>query len=181
MSRRLILILAAVAVLLFVGAYVGSPYPAVRSFVAAAKSGNVQRLNEAVDFPAVRKGLKSQVADAIGGRTRRGPFGGLGKLLAPLIADQTVDALVTPESIAQLVKHGEVKGAPTPGKAPKRPLSYSYSYAGLDRFRMTLVSPDHPASPGTLIFERRNLFWWKLVRVELPKHVLTGRKSEPVV
>jgi hypothetical protein len=185
MSRRLPLILTAIVVLLFVGAYVASPYWAVRSFVTAARNGDAARLNGAIDFPAVRKSLKPQITEALTGQTggesrkKRGPLGGLGRLLAPVIADQALDTLVTPENIAQLVRHGDPRApVSVEVKTPARPLSYSYSYIGLDRFRVTLVSPDHPTSPAELIFERRDLFWWSLVRLNLPRDILTGRKLD---
>ena len=181
MSRRLTLSLVAIIAILFLGAYIASPYVAVRDFIAAARSGDAARLNDAVDFPAVRRSLKPQVTEALTGRLgsprKRSPLADLGKLLAPVIVDQALDTLVTPDSITQLVRHGDPHASGT-GEAPKRRLSYSYSYAGLDRFRATLASPDHPASPASLIFERRNLFWWKLVRLELPKDILTGRKTD---
>jgi hypothetical protein len=185
MSRRLPLILTAIVVLLFVGAYVASPYLAVRSFVTAAKNGDAAKLNDAIDFPAVRKSLKRQMTEALSGRldgeskARRSPLAGIGKLLAPVIADQALDTLVTPENIAQLVRHGDPRTpAAVEAKPAARPLGYSYSYLGLDRFRVTLVSPDHPISPAELIFERRNLFWWSLVRLNLPTDILTGRKLD---
>jgi hypothetical protein len=185
MSRRLPLILVAVAALLVIGAYVASPYWAVRDFVAAARSGDAARLNGAIDFPAVRKSLKPQMTEALTGqpdgerRKKHGPFGGLGRLLAPVIVDQALDTLVTPDTIAQLIRHGDPRPSPSAGTTPPaRPLSYSYSYIGLDRFRVILVSPDHPESPAQLIFERRNLFWWTLVRLNLPKDILSARKLE---
>lgn len=181
MSRRLILFLTAIVLLLVAAAYAGSPFLAVRGFVAAARSGDAGQLNDAIDFPAVREGLKSQAVAAIDGRldgdhrTRHSPFGGLGKLLAPLVADQTIDALVTPDAIAGLVRRGDVRASGS-GGPPARPLRYSNAYVDPDHFRTTLVSPDRPDSPAGLIFERRSLFWWKLVRLDLPKDIMAGRE-----
>jgi hypothetical protein len=177
MSKRLILILVAVAALLFAGAYAGSPLLAVRGFVAAAKAGNAERLDSAIDFPAVRDSLKSQMTAALNERMADDPklhdtpFAALGSLLIPTIVDKLVDSLVTPDGIAQLVRRGEVRkpGTDTP---PARPPTYSYSYIDLDRFRVTLTTPDRPESPAGLIFERRGLFSWKLVRVEIPKALI---------
>ena len=48
-----------------IGLYLGSPYLAVRSFKDAARSADVHKLEAAVDFPAVRENLKSQMSIAL--------------------------------------------------------------------------------------------------------------------
>lgn len=167
-------ILAAVA-----GAYLASPLLAVRGFVAAAKSGDAARLERAVDFPAVRDALKPQLADAMAARARTDPrlsgtaLAGLGALLAPAIADRAVDRLVTPEGIATLVRlGGDGDGgdaAPTAPASPARPtIGYDYRYVGLDHFLVRVRRADRPGRPTGLTFERRGLFGWKLVAIDLP-------------
>ncbi len=165
-------ILAAVA-----GAYLASPLLAVRGFVAAAKSGDAARLERAVDFPAVRDALKPQLADAMAARARTDPrisetaLAGLGALLAPAIADRAVDRLVTPEGIATLVRLGDGDGdaAPTAPASPARPaIGYDYRYVGLDHFLVRVRRADRPGRPTGLTFERRGLFGWKLVAIDLP-------------
>jgi len=166
-------ILAAVA-----GAYLASPLLAVRGFVAAAKSGDAARLERAVDFPAVRDALKPQLADAMAARARTDPrisgtaLAGLGALLAPAIADRAVDRLVTPEGIATLVRLGDGDGgdaAPTAPASPARPaISYDYRYVGLDHFLVRVRRADRPGRPTGFTFERRGLFGWKLVAIDLP-------------
>jgi hypothetical protein len=63
MSKKVWGAVAAV-VILFGAAYLGSPFWAARQFRNAALSADVDRLDAAVDFPAVRESLKSQLSVA---------------------------------------------------------------------------------------------------------------------
>ena len=64
--------MAAVAALFGV-AYVGSPFWAARQFKNAALSADVDGLDVAVDFPAVRESLKSQMTVALTAKCRTTP------------------------------------------------------------------------------------------------------------
>src|SRR5262249_39440932 len=113
--------LAVAAVLVLAGVYFGSPYLAARSLKQAAVSGDADRLDAAVDFPAVRESLKSQMSAALMKKMaadpemKGNPLAGLGMMLMPAIIDKAVDAYVTSDGLAALVrgaKPSEAKGAP---------------------------------------------------------------------
>lgn len=167
------------AVALFVLAYGASPYLAVRGFVAAAKQGDAEKLRDSVDFPAVRADLKPQLAAAVTTRMERdpamrgNPLAGLGAMLMPSILDRMIDSVVTPEGIAALVRAGKVGHVET-GSAPPRRVDYGFHYAALNRFDVTLRRQGATDDPVNLVFERRGLFAWKLIRIALPQSSLTG-------
>lgn len=182
MSRR-ISVAIAVITLAFAAAYLGSPLWAVKQFRAAAVSGDVDRLAAAVDFPAVREGLKAQVSAAAARRVaddprlRGSPLAGLGVALMPLVVDHLTDVLVTPEGIAALIRQGRViRGG---GGARANPhVRYDYGYRGLDRFVVTVRAPDAAADRASrFVFARRGLFSWTLVRLEMPEAALAGEVS----
>lgn len=166
-----------VAFALFALAYGASPYVAVRGFVAAAKQGDAEKLRGSVDFPAVRADLKPQLTAAVTTRMERdpamrgNPLAGLGAMLMPSILDRMIDSVVTPEGIAALVRVGRVGHAET-DSAPQR-VDYVFHYLARDRFAATLRRRGAAGDPVSLVFERRGLFTWRLVRIALPQSSLT--------
>jgi len=94
--------LAIIAALLVTAAYAVSPLFSLIGLFAAVRSGNAAQLSERVDFPAVRGGLKSQLAGAF---AQQGAGVAGDPLSAPLpqFLDQAVDRYVTPEGIAGLI------------------------------------------------------------------------------
>ena len=167
------------AVAAFLLAYGASPYLAVRGFVAAAKQGDAEKLRGSVDFPAVRADLKPQLTAAVNTRMERdpqmrgNPLAGLGAMLMPSILDRMIDSVVTPEGIAALVRAGKVGHAETESKGPSR-VDYDARYVTLDHFDVALRRQGATSDPVTLVFQRRGLFAWKLVRIALPQSSLTG-------
>ncbi|HTK35080.1 MAG TPA: DUF2939 domain-containing protein [Caulobacteraceae bacterium] len=152
----------------------------------AGQAGDRDRLAAMVDFPAVREDLKDQLSARIDAALSkdRSPFGALGALLGPSVVDQVVDAAVTPEGVAAIVRSGRAplselsarKTAlpPPPETAPPPPAAASlapakartrFAYTGLNSFKATSVSKDG-AELGWVL-ERRGLNW-KLARIELP-------------
>lgn len=170
------------ALALFALAYGASPYVAVRGFLAAAKKGDAEKLRGSVDFPAVRADLKPQLAAAVTTRMeqdpamRGNPLAGLGKILMPSILDRMIDSVVTPEGIAALVRAGKVGHAETESAAPQR-VDYGFHYVALNRFDVILRRQGAVGDRVKLVFERRGLFAWKLVRIALPQSSLTGPRG----
>jgi hypothetical protein len=167
------------ALALFALAYGASPYVAVRGFVATAKQGDAEKLRGSVDFPAVRADLKPQLRAAVTTRMERdpamrgNPLAGLGEILMPSIFDRMIDSVVTPEGIAALVRAGKVGRADTASATPHR-VDYGFHYVALNRFDVTVRRQGAVGDPVNLVFERRGLFAWKLVRIALPQSSLTG-------
>jgi hypothetical protein len=173
MGRKWIAGIAAALALLVI-AYAGSPYLAARNLREAAISADVDKLDTAVDFPAVRDSLKSQVSAAMTKRVnddpgmKDNPFAGLGMMLMPTIVDRMVDTLVTPDGISALIRQGRPGADAAAGRTPNPDITYRYSYVGIDRFRVRMVNRKRDEPMPSLIFERRGLFSWKLIRLELP-------------
>jgi hypothetical protein len=92
------------------GIYVGSPYYAAYSLRNAALEADTDKLDASVDFPAVRESLKSQFSAAMitemqnDPRMRDNPFAGLGAMMLPALIDRMVDAFITPDGIAALIR-----------------------------------------------------------------------------
>jgi hypothetical protein len=126
----------------------------------------------------VRADLKPQLTAAVTSRMERdpqmrgNPFAGLGAILMPSILDRMIDSVVTPEGIAALVRAGKVGHAETESP-PSQRVDYDLRYIALNRFDVALRRGAAAGDPVHLIFERRGLFTWKLVRIALPQSSLT--------
>lgn len=178
---------AGVGVLLALSAagYFASPILALHGLTAAAKAGDRDRLERGVDFPAVRESLKAQLKTAMtrkfeeDPKLRDNPFAAFGQLLLGSVVDKAIDAYATPDAIAGMVATNEppksLSTSPD-GSAPEptRPKARSetevhYGYQDLNHFRATYRDREHgDQEPFGLVLERRGVFSWKLVRIELP-------------
>ena len=151
---RLFGFLIFLAILAFAAAYAGSPWYAFRQLGVAARSGDQDRLEALIDYPAVQEGMKRQVDSGPTrlSRTLSGvgfaPVQAVGKL-GSMHGDRKIRKLVAADRLADL----------TQGEA-------SYGYLTPDRMRITVAKPPRP--PAGFILERRGLFSWKLVKLELP-------------
>jgi len=187
MKRKAWLVVAVIALVVAGSFYLAAPLMAFRAMSEAAEAGDVAGLERHVDFAAVRNSLKDQLNARLMGalETDRslsdGPFGALGALLGPAIVDQVVEAAVTPAGVAAIVRSGRAPLSdiqpgsaappppiepPTTADAPKR--NTSFAYTDLNLFRARTITADNPDQPLGWVLERRGLFSWKLVRIELP-------------
>jgi hypothetical protein len=151
---RLFGFLIFLAILAFAAAYAGSPWYAFGQLSDAARAGDEDRLEALIDYPVVQQAMKRQVDSGPTklSRTLSGvgfaPVQAVGKLGA-MRGDRKIRKLIAAERVADLTE-GEV----------------SYSYLTPDRMRITAARPPRP--PAGFILERRGLFAWKLVKLELP-------------
>ncbi|ESQ84933.1 hypothetical protein AEAC466_07705 [Asticcacaulis sp. AC466] len=187
--------LAGIVVVSIGGAYLASPYFAAKALADAAKAGNKDKLEALVDFPAVRDGLKSQLTAMLTAKMQNdpelkdNPFAGLGQMMVPALAERAVDAMVTPGGIAAMAtaKPAAAPGQPDASKTELTPAPtssqaddntvHSYSYVTMDRFRASAAPKSKPAQHIDFVFERRNFFSWKLVKVALPEALLTPENA----
>jgi len=181
MSKKLIVGLTVVAAV-FLTAYFVSPVLAVRGLTEAARTGDEAALRQRVDFPAFRASLKEELNAELMARMRADPrsdnpvLSGLGLLLAPSLVSGAVDAFVTPQAIATMVRSAkapnpvarpETAGTSEPTKQDRDTVHQSWAYRDLDTFAVTLTNSEHPDQHLALLMERRGLFSWKLAGIDL--------------
>ncbi|MEI6643719.1 MAG: DUF2939 domain-containing protein [Novosphingobium sp.] len=180
MRNRVILIVGGL-LFIFGIAYFGSPYLAARNLQEAAKSVDADALESSVDFPAVRDSLKSQLNAAMvkkmseDSSMKSNPFVGLGLMMAPAIIDRMVDSFVTPDGIAAMARGQK----PNEGKSDaSNRITYFYSWVNIDRFRVRMRNTEEAKDGPSLLFERRGLFSWKLIRIEI-SDLMNGASASP--
>lgn len=182
MNRKLLTGGLTALTIAFLVAYFASPVVAVRGLTGAARTGDEAALRERVDFPAFRDSLKDELNAELVARMRADPrsdnpvLSGLGMLLAPSLVSGMVDAFVTPQAIATMVRSAK---APDPMERPERVESpapetgerdtvrQSWAYRDLNTFAVTLTNTRHPDQHLALLMERRGLFGWKLAGIDL--------------
>jgi hypothetical protein len=171
-----------------VASYFVSPIIALHGLTTAAKAGDRAKLERSIDFPAVRDSLKAQLKAAMARQVnadpklRDNPFAALGQMLLVGVIDKAVDAYATPDAIANMVATNKAPERistdepPPPVEQPKpKPKSTTeahYAYQGLNHFRAAYRDKaDPPGDELGLVMERRGLFTWKLVKIELPPNL----------
>jgi len=187
-TNRILVAAGVVLAAFLVAAYVASPVIALHGLTTAAKAGDRAKLERGVDFPAVRESLKAQLkavmtrSVAEDPKLRDNPFAALGQMLLVGVIDKAVDAYATPDAIAEMVatnkapEHISTDAPPPPVEQPKpKPKSTTeahYAYQGLNHFHATYRDKtDQPGDELGLVMERRGLFTWKLVKIELPPNL----------
>lgn len=175
------LVLVAVAALLIAGsAYAGSPYLAASNLKAAAVSGDAAQIEANVDFPAVRDSLKSQMSAAMmqklnsDPKMKDNPFAGLGMMMVPAIVDKVVDAYVTPDGLSALIQGAKPTDAKGSAGSTNPNIEYDYEWVSSDRFRVNLTNIQTQQSGLALVFERRGVVSWKLIKVDLGDSFFEG-------
>lgn len=181
MKRTPALLLGLVA-LLAVGYVAASPYLAVRAMRDAAMAGDAPGVAEHVDFPAVKDSLKAHLAASVmkssGEQGVDNPMAGAGAMFAMALMGPMVDAMVSPEGLAALMKHGAL---PKPGSADTNvgdaapatdtdtKVDAQMRYRDLNTFVVTLNGAGQPDAPVGLVFRRHGLTSWQLTSLDLPR------------
>ncbi|CAN5146881.1 DUF2939 domain-containing protein [soil metagenome] len=181
MNRKPLIAIVAVVIGLFLVAYFGTPFLAVRGLIAAARAGDEAALEQRVDFPALRQSMKNEMNARLVAEMRKdlgdkgAALGGLGMLLAPGFISSAVDALITPKAVAAMVTEArEPRASDAVGQTTPKPestsdrIKRSYGFRDLDTFVVTLTDARHPDRRLDLLLERRAVFSWKLAGVDLP-------------
>ncbi|HVW74960.1 MAG TPA: DUF2939 domain-containing protein, partial [Rhizomicrobium sp.] len=159
----------------FVAWYFAAPFLLLRSLSFAVKNGDRDTIAADVDFPTVRDGLKQQLETYVQGRApkKHNPFSNLILQLAPSIGDQVIDAIVTPDGVATILRQHAPQTAS--GRTSRPSLWHGdFAWIGPDRLRATYANAHHPDQPVSLDLERRGLFGWQVTGLTLPLKAFIG-------
>lgn len=151
-----------------------TPYLAVNGMKAGAEAKDAAKLSSYVNFPALKESLKAsfhaKLASGAAKKPEGNPFGAVGAALAVAFVNPMIDALVTPESLAMIMK-GD-KPQPIQNAAQSKPsesgTETSMSYESFDRFVVSVKKKGETGEPLGLVFNRDGLFSWKLSALRLP-------------
>lgn len=177
------------AVIAFATAYFTSPFFAASALVEAMRKDDQKKIEALVDFPAVKDSLRTQMTGVLtesmqnDPEMRENPFAGMAMAMVPTMVGGAVDMMASPRGLSALAEGQSAPmasdtSAPSPAAESDRP-KHQFAYDSLDRFRSSAVSQADPTQRVSFIFERRNVFSWKLVKVELPVAALAQPTRQP--
>ena len=164
-----------------------TPHLTVRAMQTAADNRDAPALSRHINFPAVRESLKGSL-NAKMMSTLKGnegnPFATLGAALAGKLIEGLVDAMITPEGMAALIKGEKPKPAAPAGKAAQgdsparndtsappgtaRDSDTTMAYESWDSFAVTTRKRSSKDEPVVLVLTREGLITWKLTALRLP-------------
>ncbi|MBV7259180.1 DUF2939 domain-containing protein [Erythrobacter crassostreae] len=175
-NKFLVFGIPAIVIAAVVGWYFASPGLAMMQLRDAAQSGDEVQLEESIDFPRLRDGLKADLKARMAAEVVTSDNVGmeaLGSALGLAMIDPIIDGFVTPETMAALVRKGRLE-SPDQKSQSEQPEAQEAEWAiereGISRFSAQPDSPDGEEMPK-LIFERDGL-GWKLVELDLPEGTL---------
>jgi hypothetical protein len=148
--------------------FAAAPWFAFRALKAAARDGDVQALAELVDYPAVRTGLRAELAEiptpaAAPPDIWSDPVGAVRRAIEPLTpAPPAVERYMAPAGLHALACGHEAARAAAEAACP----APSLRYWGPNRVRLAVAG--FGSQPVVFSFQRRGAFTWKLVQVHLP-------------
>ena len=101
------IIVAALAFMALCGAYVAWPFASLYEVVRAAQAGDAARIEQRVDFPALRRSLVAQLVEAHARLSgKRLDRSGLTVGIASGFASPLVEQLVSPATLAEIMRNG---------------------------------------------------------------------------
>jgi hypothetical protein len=150
-----------------------APFFAFRAVKAAARDGDGQALAQLVDYPAVRQGLRQQVAaEPVSAPAPpdiwTDPIGAVKRAIEPVVPlPPAVEPYLSAPGLYDLARGYR------PGKAPADAGDGSMPklrYWDPNRVRIAVSAKDAKVPDAALFtFERRDFFTWKLVQIRLPR------------
>jgi hypothetical protein len=164
----------AIAALLVMTWFYFTPHLAVRSMRIAAEEKNSEKLSDFVNFPALRENIRgvfsAKLATANAKEKSENAVGALGAAFASALMGPMIDAIVTPENVAMMMRGDKpsLERKPAGAETAKSEVEVSMAYEAFDRFLVTAKKKQSADEPLGLVFRRDGLFSWKLSAVRLP-------------
>lgn len=152
-----------------------SPYIAVYNMKKAAEKQDADALSRYVDYPVLRESLKANFNAMMASEIAQSdnPFGALGTALGAALVNQMIDAFITPESLAMMIKGEEPKIGDSEKQHKEKTSSRteaetSMSYEGMNQFVVKVKDKNSSEDPIKFIYKRAGIVSWKLSALRLP-------------
>lgn len=166
--------LVGVLLVLAIAYFAAAPYLTAYRMKVAADAGDSAAVSRHVDFEAVRDSLRTQlggrVAEEVESRAGDDSLAAaVGGALGRMVVDSSIDAYVTPEGVAALMRGEDPSpGGPVGGIAAERleDVEVSAGYRGINHFAIVLTDPES-GREADFILTRQGLVW-KLTAIQLP-------------
>jgi len=159
---------------LVLGCWLATPWLALHELRDAARAGDAERLNDMVDFSELRESVRLNLLERVA-RSDDGHAGSraraLGAAVAGALLGPMIDAVITPDAVASLLRSQRPQGAVWHAtSAGQEQLRANSHYESLNRFVVSLRPAEgaNDEDPIQLVFHRDGMFNWKLAELRLP-------------
>jgi hypothetical protein len=160
---------------LLLAAWLSTPWLALRELREAARSNDLDKLTELVDFPALRESVRQGALERLT-RSDDGRTGSkaraLGAAVAGALLGPMVDAFITPETLAALLQGQRPAMHGLGGSTDqKKPLSVHSYYESPNRFVYSIRPGGEEGAteePVEFVLHRDGMLGWKLAELRLP-------------
>ncbi len=173
-KNRVFLFISFLAVVTVISFYF-VPHLTVYNMKKAAENKDAEALSHYVDYPSLRESLKANFNAMMASEMTKSesPFGALGVALGAALVNQMIDAFITPESLAMLIKGEEPQIEDSEKDRKREPSSKtetetSMSYEGLNQFVVKVKEKSSSEEPIKFIYKRYGIISWKLSALRLP-------------
>jgi len=190
-KRRCLFYSAVLAGISLFGYSYATPYLSILSLKTAIESKDAKLAEKYIDFPSLRKNLKSQLTNALSKRASKErlhmPLGQLSVMIfnpvLGVVVDSTIDFTVTPTGLELLLMKGELhqrklennKFATQEKSISKARPEITLYYQGFNSFILN-SKPNKRAESIKAYWTRNGIFKWKLRSVDIPMEILNNIK-----
>jgi hypothetical protein len=169
-NKRIVLPAVILTTLLAVGVwFYQSPYLTLMDIKIAAKAGDVETLEEKIDFPKLRASVQQALANSAGvDEQSTGMSGFLTRMVIRVVSGPVIDRMLTPESISLMfsgVSPGRNKPTVESSSDDSGKIIYDGDWTSFSTYTLLIEKPG-VGQKLSLIMERKWLTW-RLVGVSL--------------
>ena len=186
MGKKIAVVLVSVIILLGGVGFYCTPYLAYRNMRIAAENKDTEALNSYVDFPSLKESLKANLNDKIardsGGKGDGDAMDKLGAAIASAFINPMIDAFITPDGLAMIVRGSipDRKRSKRPSEkkpedgAEKKSLhkdagtEAAMHYENFNSFVVAFKEKGSAEDQVRLVFKRNGIVSWKLCAMDLP-------------
>ncbi|MDY0223168.1 MAG: DUF2939 domain-containing protein [Desulfobacterium sp.] len=189
MNKKFLFVLCGLAVITLCVCFYYTPHWAVSNMKEAAENRDADTLSEYVDFPALKESLKTNfnamMVTEVSNNMSDNPFGAFGAALATAFINPMIDNLVTPESLAMMMK-GEKPELEKTNRENEKDKSdtdenteTTMKYDDFNSFIVTVKEKGSSEDPVKMIFKRHGIVSWKLTALRLPSPDKESKHAAP--
>lgn len=189
-NKNLVGILIA-ALVAFGAIFYFSPYLAVNEMKKAMVSGDSEKIETLVDFPALRENVKGQLMVAMQKNLQNdpsmasNPFAGLATMVIPNLVTGMLDTYVTAESFSKFGEETASSDAQPPNKKTQKSdkleeIQTSAKWISMDRADIVISIAGQENFPiKSLKLRRKGLLGWQLFGVKLDEDIMSSSSAMP--
>ena len=186
MGKKIAIVMVSVIIMLGGAGFYCTPYFSYRNMRIAAENKDTETLNSYVDYKSLKESLKANLNDKIsreaGSKKGEDAMDKLGAAIASAFINPMIDAFVTPDGLAMIVR-----GSIPDRKKAKRPsekktedgaekkssrndpeMETSMYYENANNFVVAFKEKGATEDQVRLVFKRDGIVSWKLCAMDLP-------------